>query len=169
MPQSTSDIVRGVQVEQLNLLFLNRLRQTAEKVYAPLVEDGTVRREEAENELMRYYVGKKSSLQVVYSYYAEQWDYFHQVTSAADSSFLPMLQQARSLFAHLYQPTELNLTYYMEQLSRLATSDVRWQSLRRHFIQKWKRLLSEREYAYQQEHIARLCEDYFRIDRKSVV
>lgn len=151
------------QAGHLNGLFLERLRQTAQRTYRSFIEDGTVRAEEAEEEVMRYYAAKKSGLQSVYSYYAEQWDYFHRVSSAGDASFVPMLRQARSLFVRLYAPSELNVTYYTEQMSRLAASHVRWQTLRRHFMQKWERLLSAREYAYQLKHIDMLCEDYFRM------
>lgn len=163
MPQDVNNIIGNEQVARLERLFLERLRQVAGKLYRQYIEDGTVRQEEADEEMMRYYTAKKSGLQVVYSYYAEQWDYFHRMSSAEDASFSVMLQQARSVFARLYAPSELNPVYYMEQLARYATSHSRWQALRSHFMRKWEKLLAEREYAYQQKHIESLCEDYFRM------
>ncbi len=163
MPQDISNIPGGLQVKDLNDLFLKRLRRMSEQFYRPFVTDGIVRPEEAENELMRYYATKKSGLQTVYSYYAEQWDFFHRASAAGNALFLSMLRQACSLFESLYTPLELNPAYYIAELSVLPRSDCRWLVLRRHFMQKWERLLSRREYVYQLEHIDRLCEDYYRM------
>lgn len=96
MPQDISNIPGGLQVKDLNDLFLKRLRRMSEQFYRPFVTDGIVRPEEAENELMRYYVTKKSGLQTVYSYYAEQWDFFHRASAAGNALFLSMLRQALS-------------------------------------------------------------------------
>lgn len=163
MPQNASDMLRAEQLKELNERFLNSLHCMSEELYRPFIKNDTVRPEEAEDELMRYYAAKKSGLQTVYSYYAEQWDFFHRTSAADGAAFLSMLRQARPLLEELYASSELNAAFYIEQLSALPTSHVRWQTLRRHFMQKWERLLSEREQAYQLNHIDRLCEDYFRM------
>lgn len=154
---------RDSRVERLSALFLRHLREIAEQVYADALASGAVRPEEAEAEIQRYFVRKKSGLQDVYSYYGGQWDYFYQLEMASDADFLPMLQQARSTFARLYSPSELDVAFYTERMVRYSRTDVRWQTLRQHLTGKWRRLLEEREERYQREHIARLCEDYFRM------
>ena len=154
---------RYARVSELSALFLKRLHEIAGEVYADGLSSGSIRPEEMEAELQRYFVRKKSGLQDVYSYYGEQWEYYHRVVAADDAGFLPLLQQARSAFARLYRPAELDAAYYMEQLVRYSREDTRWQMLRRHFTAKWKRLLEERERAYQAQHIERLCADYFRM------
>lgn len=151
------------RVAELSVLFLKRLHEIAEKVYAEGVSSGAIRPEEVEEEIQRYFAKKKSGLQDVYSYYGEQWDYYYRVASASDTDFLLMLQQARSAFARLYAPTELDVTYYMEQMVRYPRMDGRWQALRHHFTRKWKNLLEDREHVYQQHHIEQLCDDYFRM------
>ena len=151
------------RVERLSALFLQRLHEIAGSVYATGLSSGAIRPEEMEAEIHRYFARKKSGLQDVYSYYAEQWDYFYRVEAASDADFLPMLQQARSAFARLYAPSDLDVTFYTEQMVRYPRTDDRWQTLRRHFMDKWRRLLEGREERYQEQHIARLCEEYFRI------
>lgn len=165
MLQNASDMLLDGQIKTLGERFLNRLRDMSEELYRPFLADGTVRGEEVEDELMRYYAAKKSGLQSVYSYYAEQWDFFHRTSSATGATFLSMLRQACPLLADLYASSGLNPAYYVEQLSALSTSSAHWQTLRQHFMQKWERLLSEREYDYQLRHIDRLCEDYFRMTK----
>ena len=151
------------RVRQLSALFLRRLHEIAGEVYAEVLSSGVIRPEEMEEEIQRYFAKKKSGLQDVYSYYGEQWDYYYQVVAASDADFLPMLQQARSAFVRLYVPVELDASYYMEQLVRYPRTDSRWQTLRQHFIKKWRNLLEGRERTYQKRHIERLCEDYYRM------
>ena len=162
--QSGSKVCKSRErTERLSALFLQRLREIAAVRYAPFLSDETMRQEEVEEEVQAYFSRKKSGLQDVYSYYGEQWDYFYRMETASDAAFLPMLQQVRSLFARLYQPAELDASYYMEELKRYAYADERRQLLRRHFMQKWQTLLEQREWDYQTRHIERLCDDYFRI------
>lgn len=151
------------RVERLSVLFLQRLHEIAGSVYATGLSSGAIRPEEMEAEIQRYFARKKSGLQDVYSYYAEQWDYFYRVEAASDADFLPMLQQARSAFARLYAPSDLDVTFYTEQMVRYPRTDGRWQTLRRHFMDKWRRLLEGREERYQEQHIARLSKEYFRM------
>ena len=151
------------RVRQLSALFLRRLHEIASEVYAEVLSSGVIRPEEMEEEIQRYFAKKKSGLQDVYSYYGEQWDYYYQVVVASDADFLPMLQQARSVFARLYVPAELDVLYYMEQLVRYPRTDSRWLTLRQHFMKKWRNLLEGRERTYQKQHIERLCEDYYRM------
>lgn len=163
MPSVGSHHEGYARVLRLSALFLKRLHDISGEVYAEGLASGVVRPEEMEEEIQRYFAKKKSGLQDVYSYHGEQWDYYYQVASASDADFLPMLQQARSAFARLYAPTELDVTYYMEQLVRYSRTDGRWQALRHHFTRKWKRMLEDREHIYQQHHIEQLCEGYFRM------
>ena len=141
------------RVRQLSALFLRRLHEIASEVYAEVLSSGVIRPEEMEEEIQRYFAKKKSGLQDVYSYYGEQWDYYYQVVVASDADFLPMLQQARSVFARLYVPAELDVLYYMEQLVRYPRTDSRWLTLRQHFMKKWRNLLEGRERTYQKQHI----------------
>ena len=56
---------RDSRVERLSALFLRHLREIAEQVYADALASGAVRPEEAEAEIQRYFVRKKSGLQDV--------------------------------------------------------------------------------------------------------
>lgn len=163
MRQGMSKRETQSRVHRLSALFLRRLHEMAGEVYANELASGTIHPEEVEREIRRYFERKKTGLQDVYSYYGEQWDYFYRVEEAQDADFLPMLQQARSAFARLYAVSELDVTFYTGQMVRYSRTDVRWQTLRRHFMDKWRRLLEQREERYQREHMERLCKDYFRM------
>lgn len=169
MPSHVSDNGRSRNpADGISAHFLQRLHEMADEVYAPLLRDGTVHPVEVEEELMRYYAQKKSGLQSVYSYYGEQWNRFHLLSSAPDEQFPYMLQQLQPAFAARYEPEELDAAFYVGQLARFPRADARWQALRRHFMQKWKTLLDARERTYQLAHVERLCNDYFRMVREHV-
>ena len=163
MRQENSDHGAKARFKFLSAFFLKRLHEIAERLYAPLLKEDAVRMDEVEDEVQRYYAQKKSGLQDVYSYYGEQWDYFYQMAEADDGHFLGMLQRARTVFSRFYAATELDAGYYAEQLARHARASVRWQALRRHFMEKWQALLEIREMDFQVKHIGRLCDDYYRM------
>ena len=163
MRQENSDHGAKARFKFLSAFFLKRLHEIAERLYEPLLKEDAVRMDEVEDEIQRYYAQKKSGLQDVYSYYGEQWDYFYQMAEADDGHFLGMLQCARTVFSRFYAATELDAGYYAEQLARHAWASVRWQALRRHFMEKWQALLEIREMDFQVKHIGRLCDDYYRM------
>ncbi|MCD8318639.1 MAG: hypothetical protein LUC45_07300 [Paraprevotella sp.] len=151
------------RVERLFVLCLSRLHDKAGQLYASGLAQGIIRPEEMEDEILRYFTKKKSGLQDFYSYYGEQWDYYYQVSEASDEDFLFLLQRARSEFERLYAPTVLDVAYYIKQLVQFPRFDEHWQTLRIHFMQKWKSLLEQRKWNFQEKHIERLCEDYYRM------
>ena len=152
-----------IRVKHLSVCFLRRLHDISASIYNDALLGGVIRPDEMEDEIQRYFMAKKSGLQDVYSYYAEQWDYYYRVVAASDADFLPMLQRARSAFSRLYAPIELDVVYYIEQLVAYSREEERWQSLRKYFTQKWKNLLDGRERTYQMRHIEELCKDYYRM------
>lgn len=157
-----------LQPEELYTLFRNRLHECAETVYASLLERGIVRRAEIDEEIDRYFTGKRAGLQQVYSYYAEQWDAYYRLREASDTGFLSLLGRLGGAFSRRYGGYELNADFYIQAFRKMAVGTPRWNQLRQFFEERWYNLLSDREHNYQMEHIERLCADYYRMARAEV-
>ncbi len=139
------------------------LRAAADEVYAPLLACGVVKPQEVADELERYYLSKRPGLQTVYSFYAEQWDCYHQAHSASPGELISLLGRLRGTFSRTYSPYELDADYYLQRLRAGNPASEEWRQLRALFEERWHALLSAREEDYRQSHISRLCAEYYRM------
>ena len=151
---------QGARTTPLEALFLHELTARTALAYKPWLEQGVVREDEINEEVYRYFIKKKSS---IYSYYGEQWAYYHEATLLLHDRFLHFIDSARTLFRRRYHKNELDIDFYLKEMKKVSRNTTRWQLLRKHFLNKWNTLLSEREDHYQKQHIKTLCNDYFRI------
>lgn len=150
------------QLEELQRLFLQRLEQTFAQLYGEAMDAGVITPEEARQECRDYYDKYKSGLQGVYSYYTEQWAWFHTLQAAPPEEFRTRLSNLTGELEKKYGPTVFNAGYYLHELNKHSPATEAWERLRGFFLDRWCRELSDREYNYQSQHIERLCADFAR-------
>lgn len=155
------------RLQQLQLQFRERLIEFSANYYAPLLAENIVTKQEVDDELERFYLKKRSSLQTVYSYFSEQWDAYYQLTQADNGCFRSLLMRLEKAFANKYDVLELDIRYYTERFNQLAFGDEDWLRLRSYFERKWYDLLAQKESVYQKQHIENLLDEYARLLRKA--
>lgn len=146
----------------LQRMFKDALKHFAASYYAPLRSAGIVSQQEINDELELFYQKKRSGLQTVYSYFAEQWDAYYQLIEADDSRFRSMLLCFEKAFSMRYDALEFDVRYYTERLNQLPFAGTEWLRLRHFFERKWYDLLSRKEQKYQEDHIRTLLDEYGR-------
>lgn len=159
----TSNILSLAELQQR---FAERLKDIFNRTYAPLLEQGILTQSDADNECGRYIHKYRSSLQQVYSRYAEQWDAFHTFGELPDDHVRDYLSRASGAFRTGYDQFEFNIAYYRKEFQRLSPASATWKQVRKDFTFRWHQVLSDREYNYQLQHIERLCNDFYRMQQE---
>lgn len=155
------------RLQNLQRLFWEKLKSFAQDFYLPLIKKGIVNEHEINDELELYFNKRRSSLQTVYSYFSEQWDAYYQLTDADNGQFRSLLMRLEHTFARKYDLSVLDIRYYTNCFNQLPFGEAEWLRLRRYFEEKWYHLLTQKEQAYQEEHIGRLIDEYARMIRKT--
>lgn len=146
-------------MRSLKMIYFQELKGRTFRAYEEELNEGIVRRSELEEKVMMYYRRTTPSLQEYYSRYTPEWEAFYASEHLPEGAFLQYLQQMRGTFRKRYDLTDLNVDYYIGQLTQGCT-------VKELFLDKWHRLLSRKEYDYQYLHIDRLCEAFTLLTRK---
>ena len=127
---------------------------------------GILRKAELEEKILSYYRKTTPSLQEFYSRYTPEWDAFYSCLHLPIYSLVEYLRSMRTAFKKRYSLTELNIEYYIRELSDAWELRHEGEDLKEVFLDKWYALLNRKEYDYQYNHIETLCNDFYLIQRK---
>jgi len=147
-------------MQPLEELFLSQLQERTAPIYAPLLQQGIVRPAEMREEIMQYFTSRKPGLLDVYSRYADEWNAWHEMSMLQGSHFLSSVHRFQHTFGLAYSPEELNIRYYVHRLEN--TFGEKFSSLRQLFMDRWRRILFDREYAWQLRYVEHLCDTFVR-------
>ncbi|MCM1109132.1 MAG: VWA domain-containing protein [Clostridium sp.] len=148
------------QLLDLQQLFLQRLEQAFAQNYGGMMDAGVITPEEGQEECRRYYDKYKSGLHSFYSYYTEQWEAFYTLQETTADVFRTRLSNLVQELENKYGAYGLNARYYLNELNKLVPDTPEWNKLRTFFLDRWCRVLSDREYNYQLTHLEQLCRDF---------
>lgn len=151
-----------IRLKALQDCYYERLQTIAYEVYNEQLHNLIVRPEELDTDVRRYFHHTLPSLQDFYSHYASQWESFHETDEASDARFLHFLEQSAYPLSMRYHLVDLNVKYYLQRFRLLSPRSKEWKALRTLFFDKWHQLLSNNEFNYQMEHIASLCDVFYR-------
>ena len=157
--------IRNIRLQELREIYQEKLKNIAYRVYESHFQNGIVKQEELEGEIMSYYQHTQPSLQEFYSHYATQWEHFYEGHELTDSAFLRFLENSAYPLQMKYNRGDLNLQYYIERFHTLKKRSKEWKHLRNLFFDKWYHLLANNEYNYQIERINNLCERFYRLQK----
>ena len=127
---------------------------------------GILRKAELEEKILSYYRKTTPSLQEFYSRYTPEWDAFYSCLHLPVFSFIEYLRNMRTAFKKRYSLAELNIEYYIREISDAWEFRGEGEDLKEVFLDKWYALLNRKEYDYQYNHIETLCNDFYLIQRK---
>lgn len=157
--------IRNIRLQELREIYQEKLKNIAYRVYESHFQNGIVKQEELEGEIMSYYQHTQPSLQEFYSHYATQWEHFYEGHELTDSTFLRFLENSAYPLQMKYNRGDLNLQYYIDRFHTLKKRSKEWKHLRNLFFDKWYHLLANNEYNYQIERINNLCERFYRLQK----
>lgn len=157
--------IRNIRLQELREIYQEKLKNIAYRVYESHFQNGIVKQEELEGEIMSYYQHTQPSLQEFYSHYATQWEHFYEGHELTDSAFLRFLENSAYPLQMKYNRGDLNLQYYIDRFHTLKKRSKEWKHLRNLFFDKWYHLLANNEYNYQIERINNLCERFYRLQK----
>ena len=136
------------------------------KAFEADLTSGMLRKAELEEKVMAYYRKTTPSLQEYYSRYTPEWDAFYSCLHLPVFSFVEYLKQMRGAFKKRYELAELNIDYYIRELSDAWEFRGEGGELKEFFLDKWYGLLNRKEYDYQYRHIDTLCNDFYLLQRR---
>ena len=136
------------------------------KAFEADLASGMLRKAELEEKVMAYYRKTTPSLQEYYSRYTPEWDAFYSCLHLPVFSFVEYLKQMRGAFKKRYELAELNIDYYIRELSDEWEFRREGVELKEFFLDKWYGLLNRKEYDYQYRHIDTLCNDFYLLQRR---
>lgn len=111
--------IRNIRLQELREIYQEKLKNIAYRVYESHFQNGIVKQEELEGEIMSYYQHTQPSLQEFYSHYATQWEHFYEGHELTDSAFLRFLENSAYPLQMKYNRGDLNLQYYIERFHTL--------------------------------------------------
>ena len=136
------------------------------KAFEADLASGMLRKAELEEKVMAYYRKTTPSLQEYYSRYTPEWDAFYSCLHLPVFSFVEYLKQMRGAFKKRYELAELNIDFYIRELSDAWEFRREGGELKEFFLDKWYALLNRKEYDYQYRHIDTLCNDFYLLQRR---
>lgn len=163
----TGKRTRNIRLKELKTAYLEKLRKLAFGVMEDELNNKVVLPRELEGEIWDYYRKTSPSLQEFYSRYTPEWEVFYENETLSVSDFMSFLIRMRSAFAKRYNLMELNVDYYISALSNAGTDIAAGEELKEIFLDKWHRLLTNKEYNYQYSHIDELCNSFHILEKKS--
>ena len=146
---------------------MEELRRRCFECLREALQHGTVRPGELEGAVWEYYRKTAPSLQEFYSRYTPEWEVFYEHEQLLPSDFLDFLYRMQLAFRKRYALAELDVPYYIERLERLPLLSPERKRLQELFLDKWHRLLTNKEYDYQYHHIESLCEGFALLDKQN--
>ena len=136
------------------------------KAFEADLASGMLRKAELEEKVMAYYRKTTPSLQEYYSRYTPEWDAFYSCLHLPVFSFVEYLKQMRGAFKKRYELAELNIDFYIRELSDAWEFRREGGELKEFFLDKWYGLFNRKEYDYQYRHIDTLCNDFYLLQRR---
>ena len=106
---------------------------------------GIIRKAELEEKILSYYRKTTPSLQEFYSRYTPEWDAYYSCLHLPVYSLVEYLRSMRSAFKKRYSLTELNIEYYIRELSDAWEFSKEGEELKELFLDKWYALLNRKE------------------------
>ena len=153
-------------MKDLKTIYSRELKERTLKAFEADLASGMLRKAELEEKVMAYYRKTTPSLQEYYSRYTPEWDAFYSCLHLPVFSFVEYLKQMRGAFKKRYELAELNIDYYIRELSDAWEFRREGGELKEFFLDKWYGLLNRKEYDYQYRHIDTLCNDFYLLQRR---
>ena len=153
-------------MKDLKTIYSRELKERTLKAFEGDLASGMLRKAELEEKVMAYYRKTTPSLQEYYSRYTPEWDAFYSCLHLPVFSFVEYLKQMRGAFKKRYELAELNIDYYIRELSDAWEFRREGGELKEFFLDKWYGLLNRKEYDYQYRHIDTLCNDFYLLQRR---
>ena len=116
--------IRNIRLQELREIYQEKLKNIAYRVYESHFQNGIVKQEELEGEIMSYYQHTQPSLQEFYSHYATQWEHFYEGHELTDSAFLRFLENSAYPLQMKYNRGDLNLQYYIDRFHTLKKRSI---------------------------------------------
>ena len=159
---------RTIRLQDLKIAYYKELKQKVLDAYALDMAGGIMSRHELEEKVMMYYRHTQPSLQEFYSRYTPEWEAFYACFHLPVLPFMQYLERMQSAFQKRYSLAEFNISYYIHLFSmgQLNQTHDELERLKEHFLDKWYRLLNQKEYNYQSAHIHTLCDDFLLLKLK---
>ena len=162
----TGERNRNIRLKDLKTIYSRELKERTLKAFEGDLASGMLRKAELEEKVMAYYRKTTPSLQEYYSRYTPEWDAFYSCLHLPVFSFVEYLKQMRGAFKKRYELAELNIDYYIRELSDAWEFRREGGELKEFFLDKWYSLLNRKEYDYQYRHINTLCNDFYLLQRR---
>ena len=153
-------------MKDLKTIYSRELKERTLNAFEADLASGMLRKAELEEKVMAYYRKTTPSLQEYYSRYTPEWDAFYSCLHLPVFSFVEYLKQMRGAFKKRYELAELNIDYYIRELSDAWEFRREGGELKEFFLDKWYGLLNRKEYDYQYRHIDTLCNDFYLLQRR---
>ena len=145
------------------MIYLHELKKRTLNAFEADMATGVLKKAELEEKILSYYRKTTPSLQEFYSRYTPEWDAFYSCVNLPVFSFVEYLRGMRAAFKKRYALAELNVEYYIRELSDAWEFRGEGAELKELFLDKWFALLNRKEYDYQYRHIETLCNDFYLI------
>lgn len=139
---------------------MDELRRRCIQRYDRPMRERLLTQGELEDMIWDYYRHTSASLQEFYSRYTPEWELFYGHEGCPPVEFIGFLQRYASVFSRYYNRTELDVAYYIGQMTRVLSDRVTVEQLREWFLDKWHSLLTVKEFDYQYRHIGELCDEF---------
>ena len=153
-------------MKDLKTIYSRELKERTLNAFEADLASGMLRKAELEEKVMAYYRKTTPSLQEYYSRYTPEWDAFYSCLHLPVFSFVEYLKQMRGAFKKRYELAELNIDYYIRELSDAWEFRREGGELKEFFLDNWYGLLNRKEYDYQYRHIDTLCNDFYLLQRR---
>ena len=154
-------------MKDLKVIYLRELKARTIKALEADLGTGVLKKGELEEKILAYYRKTTPSLQEFYSRYTPEWDAFYSCLHLPVFSLVEYLRSMRTAFKKRYTLAELNIEYYIRELSDAwEFRKEEGAALKELFLDKWFTLLNRKEYDYQYRHIDTLCNDFYLLQRK---
>lgn len=156
--------IRNIRLNELKQLYYRMLQERAAVAWQDEIAAGIVLQCDLEEDLLAYYRRTVASVQEFYSRYSAEWETYAASETLPAGEFFGFLEPYVPTFRKRYELTELNVEYYLQCWRQ--SPDAEGELLKELFLDKWYRVLSDKEFHYQYHHLGLLCDGCELLHRK---
>ena len=161
-----SEEERRAQATEIKNIYFSELSRRTLDAYKDVLEEQTLTQADFEAKIHAYYNLTVPTLQNYYSRYTQEWERYESFQELATPILVNALRRMLPRFAKNYDVADLNVRYYIEQLSSPDKSDQEKACIKDFFFENWYRVLNKKEYDHKMLTINHLCDNFYLLQSK---
>lgn len=156
-----SEEERRAQASEIKEIYYRELYRRTVHSYKDMLEEQSLTLADLETKIQSYYNKTFQTLHNYYSRYTQEWEQYESCQELAIPVLVNALKRMLPKFSRNYDVADLNVNYYIGQLSSPDKSDQEKACIKEFFFENWYRVLNKKEYDHKMQSVNKLCDAFY--------